>query len=172
MSCNDLPIEDLVAHVDGELTADERERVAGHIAACAVCAREADHLGRSGALLARLPGHDPGPDFARRVGAAAAHPRRGALLRLWPAAAAAAAVLVVAIALRGRVGAPGERERVLAARDEREIAADLYLLANLEALEGADAEELIALVEHLDILEGTEPEVSGMFGEIDEGEGR
>jgi anti-sigma factor RsiW len=168
MSCNELPIERLVAHVDGELPAAEAERVAAHLAACADCAREADLLRRSGDLIERLPGLEPDEDFTRRV-VAAARPeaRRGTLLRLWPAAAAAG-VLVAVLGARIWLGEPATGDAVLSAREEREIAADLYVLANLEALEQAEADELISLVEELDLLEGSELEVSGLFA--DDGE--
>jgi len=174
MSCTELPIERLLAHVDGELPADASEAVVGHLADCPACAREAELLRRSGDLIAALPRLAPGPAFTDRVVAAvrddAARPA-GRLRRMWPAAAAAAALAAVLGARIWLTDGQEAGDGVLTAREEREIAADLYVLANLDALESADAEELISLVEDLDLLEGTETEVSGMFGATDEDDG-
>lgn len=174
MSCTALPIERLLAHVDGELPAAESEAVARHLADCPACAREADLLRRSGDLVAALPRLSPGQAFTERVLTAArddtARPA-GRLRRLWPAAAAAAVLAAVLAARVWLGGGAATGDGVLTAREEREIAADLYVLANLEALESADADELISLVEDLDLLEGTETEVSGMFGATDEDDG-
>ncbi len=174
MKCKQTSIEQLVAHADGELDAREEETVARHVASCAACAREVDLLRRSGALVAGMTRLTPGAAFTRRVVAAARRapaPPRGALRRLWPAAAAAAAVLLAAVAARVWLTAPSSADAgaLLTAREEREIAADLYVLSNLDALRGAEAEELISLVEDLDILEGTEPEVSGLFPDDEDG---
>ena len=174
--CNALPWERLVAYVDGELSDAERDDAARHVDACAHCADEAELLRRSGALIERLPRLEPGDAFTERVlarvaadGARTSAPG-GRLHSMWPLATVAAAVLVTAIA--ARIWWPGVSgtEGVLSAREEREIAADLYILANLDALEASDADELISLVEDLDLLEGTETEVSGLFGGLDDDE--
>jgi len=171
---------ELLAHLDGELSAIASARVAEHLAACPKCAHEAALLGTAGDLVAALPRHEPGADFAERVAETVADPDsengsaptaapRGRLLRLWPAAAAAA-VLVGAIATRAMFDRGTTAEAVLSASEEREIASDLYVLTNLETLESVDADELIALVEELDLLEGLEPEMSGLYAAADDGE--
>jgi len=179
MSCEALTVEELVAHLDGELPAADARRVAAHVDACAVCTREAELLGLAGALVADLPRHEPGADFAERVRTAAADagtPPHGRvlthhwLMRYWPAVAAAA-VLVAAIAARTMLGRDDVTESVLTAAEEREIASDLYVLTNLDTLETVDADELIALVEELDLLEGLEPEMSGLFASADDTDG-
>ncbi len=165
MHCDGPPIEDLVAWLDGELPAADAARVAAHVDACAACRREADGLRRSGELVAALPRATPSADFAARVLAssrAGAAPRRGRLLRLVPAAAAAAAV--AAVLLWRAVGPQRDAELgVLTASEERDIAADLYLLTNLDALESGSADELIGIVDDLDVLEAAEPEVAGLY---------
>lgn len=174
MTCPHLTPEDLVAWTDGELPAADAERVAAHVASCPACAREADLLRRTGDLVAGMP-RDPAPaGFGDRVVAAARAesaaptkraPRRGAgrildllVIRTWTHAAAAAAVLVVAaggtlwlarLERGGGTAVPG----ALTAREEEAIAEDLYLLANLSALESVEAEELARIADDLDVLE-------------------
>jgi anti-sigma factor RsiW len=180
-----LTPEELVAYLDGELSEADAQRVAAHLDVCTACAREAHVLGLAGELVAGLPRHEPGAEFADRVQAAVAgtaqpqgrqtHTSQTHTSRLirtyWPAAAAAA-VLVAAIAARGLLGGGDATEGVLTAAEAREIASDLYVLTNLDTLESVDADELIALVEELDRLEGLEPERSGLSAaEADDGEG-
>ncbi len=178
--CEPLAGTGLLAHLDGELSAIASARVAEHLAACPTCAHEAALLGVAGDLVAALPRHTPGADFVGRVTDCVGNPDpdcdaddaapRGRLLRLWPAAAAAA-VLVVAIAARSMLDRGDTAGGVLTASEEREIASDLYVLTNLETLETVGADELIALVEQLDLLEGLEPEMSGLYAAADDGEG-
>jgi len=182
MKCPSIEWEDLVAHVDDELSAAASERVAAHLAACTDCAREVELLAMAGDCVAGLPRHEPGADFAERVGAAVASAPvaadlagdgispAGRLLRLWPAAAAAA-VLVAAIGARTMLGREAATESILTATEERAIASDLYVLTNLDTLETVDAEELIALVDALDLLEGLEPEMSGLYAAAEDGDG-
>jgi anti-sigma factor RsiW len=172
MTCETLNSEALVAYLDGELGPADTQRVAAHLGACTPCAREAELLGRSGELVAGLPRHDPGAAFAERVSVAARRPaaRSGSLLRMWPAAAAAA-VLIVALAARTMIGRVDRSDALLTAAEERAIASDLYVLAHLESLESVEPDELILLVDQLDLLEGLEPELSGLYAAADAGEG-
>ena len=156
--CKALPPEDLVAWTDGELPPADAERVSAHVSACAACAREAELLRRTGDLVARMPRAEAPSGFDGRVVAAAAPPRRVLRLlaiRTWPQAAAAAAVLVVAAGgvlwlARGRPAEDG-----LSPRDEEAIAADLYLLANLDALATIEADELAQIADDLDVLDAS-----------------
>lgn len=71
MRCEDVK-ELLVAHADGELTPEERERVDSHLANCEGCRRERAALGSTGDLLALLGESPPaGRGFAAKVLAAA-----------------------------------------------------------------------------------------------------
>lgn len=171
MTCNELPEEDLVAWLDGESAPADAARVAAHVAACAVCGREAALLRESGELLARLPDLSPSSGFEARVVAAVRSDRdgvtatapRGRLVLLRPrVAAAAAAVLVGVTAGAWWLSSNGNAERdVLTAREEQAIAEDLAVISNLEALQGAEAVELAQLADDLDVLDALGSEAEG-----------
>ena len=157
-SCPSLPVEDLVAWLDGELGAADSARVAAHVSACASCAHEADLLHRSGELLAELPGRTPSADFADRVVRAVRAPEtpdtappraRSLTFPRW--AAAAAAVLVVTVGAWW-VASPDDPAR-LSSRDEQEIARDLVVLSHLDVLTAADADELASIADDLDVID-------------------
>ncbi len=169
--------EHLLAHADGETdaTSAATER---HVAGCRECAREVQRLRASGQVIASLARFDGPPDLAARVLAAArtgaptaeraardasAEPARAAgavpapqirRLPVWRYAAAAALLTAAVLGARQFAATPSASEPVeLTAAEEEAIARDLFLLANLEALETADPDELRDLVEDLDVLE-------------------
>ena len=159
--CRALPPEDLVAWTDGELARDDAERVSAHVASCSACAHEAELLRRTGDLVAAMPHAAAPAGFEGRVvDATRSQATSGRLFRIfstrtWPRAAAAAAVLVAAAGgtlwlARGRPPEDG-----LTAREEEAIAADLYLLANLDALATIEADELAQIADDLDVLEAS-----------------
>ncbi len=158
------PIDELVAYTDGELQAPAHGALEAHLDVCARCAREVDLLRRSGALVAELPGLTPSAGFVDRVVAATADVRRprGRLLRLLPAAAAAVLIVGLVLARAMRDDRPSD-EVALSRAEEREIAQDLFLLENLDALADEDPEALIAIIEDLDLIESVEPEAFGIF---------
>ncbi len=65
---------------------------------------------------------------------------------------AAAAVVVAAVALWWAVPPMGD-EAKLTAREEDEIARDLYVLAHLDTLQSADADELARIADDLDVID-------------------
>lgn len=155
-----LPAEDLVAWLDGELLADAAGRVERHVAACSVCAREADLLRRSGALLSQLPGLAPPRGFEERVHAAVrsgdAAPSGRVVRGAFPAwARVAAAVVVVAVGgwwLTSRPSDPGR----LSGSDEEAIARDLFVISHLDTLAAADDDELARLADDLDVIDAAD----------------
>jgi anti-sigma factor RsiW len=168
MSCERLPAEDLVAWIDGECDAGEAARVAGHVASCPACAREARLLRESGALLARLPSLAPSAEFEARVvaaarnGATATAPRgRLVLLRPRVAAAAAAAVVAAAAGVWWLTASRQEAGDVLTAREEAAVVEDLAVISNLDALQQADAGELARLADDLDVIDALGPDSEG-----------
>ncbi len=165
MTCPDLPHEDLIAYLDGELAAEDAVRVRTHLEAHSECRAEADALEQSAALLARLPGLEPSPDFVART-LAKARSGDGRLHRLpllrWAAAAAIVAAAggwwltrdaATPTAPDGAPGGDPEPQIALTASDERAIARDLLVLTNLELLESSEAAELLELVDDLDVLD-------------------
>lgn len=67
MRCADVR-ENLVAYLDGELEAAERESISSHLDSCEDCRRERETLGSTGDLLAHLRGDERTvPDLASRV---------------------------------------------------------------------------------------------------------
>ncbi len=175
--CPNLALEDLVAHLDGELTASDSTRVEAHLSACAACHAEAALLSRAGDAVAGLPAIEPGTQFADRVLRAARAPAsspRGRLIRPWTVAAAVAAALFLAFYFSpyGKQSDSTEPEiaYVLTEEEIQAIAEDLPLLANLDALEelngSGDPSELIALIEDLDLLESVETESLDALDEL------
>lgn len=181
-NCPHLPTEDLVAWLDGELPPEAARGVERHVAACADCAREADLLRRSGALVAGLPRRTPSRGFEARVAAAvraavvnpadspadsevaAAAPAGRVLRPAFPRwAGIAAAAVVVALGgwwLTSPEPLPGELSRA----DEEAIARDLFVITHLDTLGAADADELAQLADDLDVIDAaadTEPADDG-----------
>lgn len=186
MTCPALPPEDLVAFLDGELPPADAGRAAAHVAACAACSREAAQLRRSAELLRLLPGLPPSPGFAERVtGAVLASSRSsddgapgtgpassaespsgrpaGRLLRLPRWVAAAAALVVAAVAGTWIAAGSGRGDR-LSPREEEEIARDLLVLAHLETLSAADADDLATIADDLDVIEAVADSDAGSGG--------
>jgi anti-sigma factor RsiW len=152
-----MPVEEIVAWLDGEANASDAARVAAHVDSCAACRREAALLRESGELLARLPGAAPSAGFEARVVAAARQAdvvtaSHGRLVFLRPRVAAAAAVLV-GVAAGVWWLAPGAPSDVLTARDEEALAEDLAVITNLDALSVADSKDLAQLADDLDVID-------------------
>jgi anti-sigma factor RsiW len=161
MNCERLPVEEIVAWLDGELDGEpyaaDSARVAAHVESCAACRREAALLRESGEMLARLPGATASSGFEARVVAAARETHvetasRGRLVFLRPRVAAAAAVLV-GVAAGVWWLAPAAPTDVLTARDEEALAEDLAVITNLDALTKADSKELAQLADDLDVID-------------------
>ncbi len=162
-----VEIETLVAWIDGELPAAEAARVAAAVAADPALQREADLLRRSGELVARLPRRAATEGFADRVIAAArrapgsdvdfqpiprAGTRLGRLLSLPRMRIAVAAAVVAAVAGTALLRDP-RNEYGFRKSEEDAIAQDLLILANLEALESADADDLSRIADDLDVID-------------------
>lgn len=163
-----VEIETLVAWIDGELPAAEAARVAAAVAADPALQREADLLRRSGDLVARLPRRAATEGFADRVIAAARRgtpgsgegvqpiprsgTRLGRLLSLPRMRIAVAAAVVAAVAGTMLLRDP-RNEYGFRKSEEDAIAQDLLILANLEALESADAEDLSRIADDLDVID-------------------
>ncbi|MCE9634228.1 MAG: zf-HC2 domain-containing protein [Planctomycetes bacterium] len=156
-----LSAEDLVAWLDDELSATDARRVESHVVACPTCAGEADLLRRTGDLVARLPRMTVSSGFADRVVAAARTAPAGRLVtsRRWSfvRTAAAAAVVVAGVGAWWAVSRPGDPGQ-LTAREEDEIARDLYVLAHLDTLQSADADELARIADDLDVIDAVPSE--------------
>lgn len=163
----ELEIETLVAWIDGELPAAEAARVAAAVAADPALQREADLLRRSGDLVARLPRRAATEGFADRVIAAARRApgsdvdvqpiprdgtRLGRLLSLPRMRIAVAAAVVAAVAGTALLRDP-RNEYGFRKSEEDAIAQDLLILANLEALESADADDLSRIADDLDVID-------------------
>ena len=173
MPCPALPPADLLACADGELAGAELANVEHHVAECEVCARELALLRTTGDLIAELPAAEASTGFVDRVMSAtrepaatrqAPAPRTGRVFALRLARVAIAAAVLAAVAGVWWLGdRPEPADRPLTAQEEEAIAQDLYILSNLEALEAADADELVRLVNELDLLESdlTLDEVQG-----------
>jgi anti-sigma factor RsiW len=172
-SCPDLPVEDLVAWLDGEAAPEDAARIAAHAASCPRCAREAEFLRRTGEFVAALPRRRAAQGFDERVLRAVREPDDDAAsapaapvipLRRWSAArraVAAAAVLVVAVGGWWVATSSSDPAR-LSTREEEEIARDLYVLAHLDTLNAADEEELATVADDLDAIENaTDAEEDG-----------
>ncbi len=169
MTCPELPIEDLVAHQDGELAPAASARVEEHLGRCAVCRADAEALRRMERLLDALPGRAAPAGFAERVSrhasdaeieaatddiaAPAGRLALFAVRRLAIAAAVLVAVGGLAVWLASRPGAAIAPDGVLTAAEEQAIADDLFVLSNLDALENAQADEIAEVVDDLDLLE-------------------
>jgi len=176
--CDKLPVEEIVAWLDGESDAAASARVESHLAACAACRREAALLRESGELLARLPGATPSATFEARVVAAARNEsvstvatrdevaasrlgKRGRLVFLRPRVAAAAAAVLVGVAAGVWWLSPRGETDVLTARDEEELAENLAVISNLDALQKTDSKELAQLADDLDVLDAQGVEEEG-----------
>ena len=81
MQCNEVR-ESLVAYLDDEVVAEERERIDSHLASCPACRMEQAGLDSTGDLL-RLLGRDADSkiDLAARVIAEASNPWCGHIRR-------------------------------------------------------------------------------------------
>ena len=159
MSCNELPVEGLVAWLDGESDREETARVEAHLARCAVCRREAALLRESGALLSKMPRLQAPAGFEAGVLSAARRRSHLSFLRPLPAAAAAAALLALGagtwwMTQRPPLGA-------LTAGDEELLAEDLAVISNLDALQLGDADELAQIADELDVLDALPLEEDG-----------
>lgn len=103
-SCDQISTE-LVAFLDGELGADDRQPVAEHVSTCLTCRREIERLTTVQGWVTSRPAVAPGPtfddDFWRQIAAEPtpiASPRtRGRALRWAVPTLAAAAVLALAL---------------------------------------------------------------------------
>ena len=62
MICEEI-CEELVAYHDGELSAEDRTRVATHLSSCTACSQEAAQLKQLSQLFAKIEPITPSPDF-------------------------------------------------------------------------------------------------------------
>ncbi len=167
------PEIELIPYLRGELSADERTRVAAHLEGCADCRESAAAASAILSRLAKAVDDVREPDWANyrgelgrklRAAQASRGPARGrwwADLQLpvfgWPSmamATAAVAVLALAIVMHrgaGGVQLPGvdqlELQQELSSAD-----ADVGLLANYRVVEHLDLLENYDVIEHLDEL--------------------
>lgn len=110
-SCDQISTA-LVAFLDGELGADDRQPVAEHVSTCLTCRREIERLTTVQGWVTSLPAVAPGPtfddDFWRQIAAEptpiTSRRTRGRALR-WAVPTLAAAALL-ALALRSLTEAP------------------------------------------------------------------
>ncbi len=155
------PVEELTAHLDGALPAEDRARIATHLAGCANCRAEHDRLAGTTAVLRRLAAAPAvSPSFEQRFYARLAHEKaarrgwlvglrdrlglsgRGAWRWLAPTLAGAAAVAVVLVYTDER------RQRA----DEAFLASHLDLFESYEAVSNVDVldrPEDVQVVAHL-----------------------
>jgi len=91
----------LSAHLDDEVTPEERTRIEAHLAGCSECSRELEDLDAARSAIRTLPLLDPPRGLVPRPAA-----RAPWLRRRWVAAAGAIAAGALAV---GLVTAPGER---------------------------------------------------------------
>jgi anti-sigma factor RsiW len=168
------PETELIPYLRGELSADDRARVASHLEGCAQCRQSAE---ASSAILSNLAQVVEGvrdPDWATyraelkrklRASQASSPTMRGRLQRMredlrlpafgWPSmamGAAAVAVLAIAIVMHrgsGSTAAPGVDQLEL----QQELSStDVGLLANYHVVENLDLLENYDVIEHLDEL--------------------
>jgi anti-sigma factor RsiW len=130
------PDELLSAHLDGELTATERETVAAHLLACERCRQELSDLSAARSAVRSLPTLELPVLLATRVGSgqAAVALRRRPSVWIGSAAAVALAVFVGAAALSApepqRV-APPELTAVYGAASSNDPALNLVKVAGV-----------------------------------------
>ena len=155
------PSTALVPYLRGELSAEERERVARHLEACVECRASADSFAAVIEELAHRLEQMPAPDWAtyraelrRKLAAREQAPRRWwqpglAWASLATVGAAAAALTLVLAMHPPRVGAPTVDQLAMG----NEIAsADLGLLRYYPVVERLDLLENYDVIEHLDEL--------------------
>ena len=168
------PETELIPYLRGELSADDRSRIASHLEGCAQCRESAE---ASSAILSNLAQVVEGvrdPDWADyraglkrklRARQASSATMRGRLQRMredlrlpafgWPSmatAAAAVAMLAIAIVMHRGAGSP-----LTPGVDQLELQQDLSstdvgLLANYHVVENLDLLENYDVIEHLDEL--------------------
>jgi len=161
-----IPPEDLIAYLDGELEGDAHERVERALRDDSALSAEADLLRRSGEMIRDLPRVEASSGFGDRVARATSAERaapRGGLRRLFAVRYAAAAVLVLGVAgWWALTSGPAAEDApyTLTAQETEDIARDLYVLSNLDVLKELDAAELASLVDDLDLLESVEAETT------------
>ena len=168
------PETELIPYLRGELSADDRARIATHLDGCAQCRQSAE---ASSSILSNLEQMVEGvrdPDWTEyraglkrklRARQASSATMRGRLQRMredlrlptfgWPSmATAVAAVAVLAIAVvthrgAGSLPAPGVDQLEL----QQELSStDVGLLANYHVVENLDLLENYDVIEHLDEL--------------------
>ena len=165
------PDTEIVPHLRGELSAEERARVGAHLEGCAQCRESADASAAILSNLARVVDHVGEPDWVEYRGELRRKLRNAQASRgrvrerlwadlqrpaiSWPSAAlGAAAVAVLALAIvmhRGAASsnAPGVDQLEL----QQELSsADVGLLANYHVVEHLDLLENYDVIEHLDEL--------------------
>ena len=183
MTCSELPLEQLLAYLDDEVSAGAAARVRAHLATCEPCRAEAASLGRAGDAVAGLPEVLPAPDFGSRVAALTGSDRRrepAPLFRIGRLAAgvAAAAVLAFAIGRSAVVRDAGEglggdslTTAVLTAAETRAIAEELPLLVQLTASDqDIEPDELIRMIDELDLVESTALRALDVVDAVSDGE--
>jgi anti-sigma factor RsiW len=174
------PETELIPYLRGELSADDRARVATHLEGCAQCRQSAEASSVVLSNLARVVEGVRDPDWPEyraglkrklRARQASSATMRGRLQRMredlrlpafgWPSmatAAAAVAVLVIAIVMHrgaGSLPAPGVDQLEL----QQELSStDVGLLANYQVVENLDLLENYDVIEHLDELGPRNPQ--------------
>lgn len=149
--------DDLTAYEDGELRAEDRQRLDAHLPGCEGCAAALSSIRRAGAVLAKLPEPQPSPALRRAVLSRLDQPApqerswlREALtarrLAVTFGGAAAAAGLVFAVQLR-------QPDLQVSDPAQLELAANLELLEDFDVV-GLESPEDLEVVGQLHELEG------------------
>ncbi|HEX4077212.1 MAG TPA: zf-HC2 domain-containing protein [Candidatus Acidoferrales bacterium] len=141
MKCEDVSKE-LIAYLDGRVSATARGKMEGHLAGCAACRTRAEEMRKVSMLLGEVPAIEPSFAFDARVRQrVASEPQRSWLWRLMPAPRPAFAValliaLTVLVAKLPSNHAPVTPTVVTRAQEQEE---DFNAIKNLGVLENYDA---------------------------------
>jgi anti-sigma factor RsiW len=167
MRCHDVE-KNLSAHLDGELEAEQSQRIAAHLEGCASCRGQAQAFGLlDDAIGAALPQPEPSAGFdaafrgkleaARldqaRASQAVSRKRRWFSWPLFAGAAATVAATVLAVVLIGKepTTQPLPRHRTLASAQP---VSDLDLAQNLDLLKNYPVVEKLDTLEDFDAIAG------------------
>jgi anti-sigma factor RsiW len=160
--CINTEIRDALPDLIHErLDANERARVAAHVAACSDCSAEVDLLRRAAAVLALgAPRMD-----ARRIAAALPASRVRAdqpqpmfgRPRLYQLAAAVVLVVLGVGLIRMTIQPGPDGERVVA-QTPTTVATGIVMVGGIESLTSEDLATLVSGVESLEAVPATEPE--------------
>lgn len=164
------PETEIAPYLSGELSADERERVAAHLAGCARCRDDADAFAAALKALASDVAQIAEPDWSayraelhRKIAARRDRPQT-LRARWWSpriawasmataGAAVAAIVLILTLSPRSQIGAPPVDQ--LAMEDAIGVT-DIGLLRDYPVVEHLDLLENYDVIEHLDEFTSTD----------------